>query len=183
VEQGSRQDLGRSIAVHRGTFSAGGWSWYLGGMLLLASVVGPIRAVIAPTPDQVRMGIEQVLAMAGIAMVVGVLVLILPVLRWRQQVDLYEGGFVWTSLTGVKVVTREQVRGVQLTRHRSRMGTRTVVLVTLADGRKLSITGVEQAEQFANIVGNFGRPLPVAAAPAPAWTAPGAGGGWRPPGT
>jgi hypothetical protein len=181
--QGARHDLGRGIAVHRGTFSAGGWAWYIGGILLLASVVGPIRAVIAPTPDQVQMGLEEVLTMAAVAFVVGVLVLIVPVLRWRQEVELFENGFVWTSLTGTKSVTRDQVRGVQLTRYHSKMGTRSVVEVALADGRKLSISGVDQAEQLANVIGAFGRPAPVAAAPTPAWSPPAVGAGWRPPGT
>ncbi len=180
--QGAPENLGRSIAVHRGTFSAGGWGWYIGGVLLLAAVVGPLRAVVAPTPDQVRMGMEGVLAMAGVALVAGMLVLIVPVLRWRQQVELFEGGFVWTGLTGVRSVTGDQVRGVELIHHRSRRGTRTEVKVALADGRKMSISGVDRAEQLANIIGAFGRPAPVAAAPAPGWSAPGAGA-WRPPGT
>jgi hypothetical protein len=181
--QGAPHDLGRSIAVHRGTFSAGGWFWYIGGVLLLAGVVGPIRAVIAPTPDQVQMGLAQVLLTGGAALVVGSLVLIVPVLRWRQQVGLFENGFVWTSLSGTKSVTRDQVRGVQLTRYRSRMGTYAKVEVTLADGRKLAISGVDQAEQLANVIGTFGHPQPVAAAPSPGWAAPAVGGGWRPPGT
>lgn len=180
--QGARDDLGRGIAVHRGTVSAGGWGWYVGGVLLLAGVVGPIRAVVAPTPDQVRMGLDQVLIMAGVALVAGFLVLILPVLRWRQQVELFENGFVWTSLTGVKSVTRDQVGGVRLIQHRSKMGIRTEIEVTLADGRKLSVSGVDQADQLANVIGAFARPQPVAAAATPGWSAP-AAGGWRPPGT
>jgi hypothetical protein len=181
--QASQHDLGRSIAVHRGTFSAGGWFWYIGGVLLLAGVVGPIRAVVAPTPDQVQMGLGQVFVMAGAALVIGALVLIVPILRWRQQVELFENGFVWTSLMGMKSVTRDQVRGVQLTRYRSKMGIYEKVAVTLADGRKVSISGVDQAEQLANLIGASGRSAPVAAAPAQGWPAPAVGGGWRPPGT
>lgn len=181
--QASQHDLGRSIAVHRGTLAAGGWGWYLGGILLLAGVVGPIRAVVAPTPDQVRMGMDQVLIMAGVALVAGTLVLVLPVLRWRQEVELFERGFVWTSLTGMKSASRDQVRGVELTRYRNRMGTREVVAVTLADGRKLSITGVDRAEQLANVIGAFGRAPAPPAAPAQGWSPPVAGAGWRPPGT
>ncbi|HTQ02535.1 MAG TPA: hypothetical protein VMI54_01720 [Polyangiaceae bacterium] len=178
---GSPHDFGRRITVHRGTFSAGGWAWYIGGLLLLASVVGPLRAVVAPTPDQVRMGFDDVLLTAGAALVLGLLVLIVPVLRWRQQVELFENGFVWTGLTGTRSIGRDQVRGVELIRHRSKMGVRTEIKVTLTDGRRLSVSGVDQPEQLANVIGTFGRPAPAAVAPTPGWSAP--AGGWRPPGT
>ncbi|MGC4087978.1 MAG: hypothetical protein QM756_08785 [Polyangiaceae bacterium] len=182
MTQASSANLGRSIAVHRGKFSAGGWFWYIGGLLVVAGIYGPIHALVAPSAQEAKAGLGSAFMTGGIALVIGLVVLIVPLMRWRQQVELFEHGFVWKKLLGTDTVARDQVRNLKSTRHITRMGTYVEVEVTLTSGRELSISGVEEPEQLANIIGSYARPLAQPAAAAPGW-APPAATGWRPPGT
>ena len=170
--------MGQRVAVHRGTFGAGGWLWYLGGICLLSGVLGLIKAG----------GDSQKLLTAVIALGVAPLLLIVPVLRWQQTVEVFEQGFVWKRLYGSVQVLRADVRNVTLITHHSRRGTYVEVKVELASGKSHSIVGVEQPEQLANL-------LRAAAPSAQQFSAhAGAGapgipqqtwgpGGWKPPGT
>lgn len=125
------------VSRHRGSFLAGGWLWYVGGLLAVSGVMSVFRGVIG-------MGFVTVLIGAG--------VLVLPVLRWKQTLDIDEGGLTLTKLTGVVKVPREQLKQVTLVHHRSRMGTWDALELVLADGREVEVSGIERAEEAANLV-------------------------------
>ena len=176
----SNASFGRSIGLHRGTISAGGWLWYLGGLCMLAGIVTAVKSV-AGASDTASAG-APTLSMAAMSAGVGVLLLILPVLRWRQQLEVFENGFVWTRLLGSVQVPRSNVRGAQLTRHLTRMGAHSELVVELADARSLSITGLDRAEQLRNMLAAFaGSAAPAVSAAAPGGWSPPSHGGWTPP--
>jgi len=168
---GSDGAFGRSLSLHRGTFSSGGWLWYIGAVLLAAGVLNLAQAVGLSVGKGTPTG---TVGMAFGCFVGSFLLLIVPVTRWRQQVELFEGGFVWSRLTGKLSVPRNEVQGTQLITHHSRSGSHVEVVVHLASGRELSMSGLSQADQLANMLSAYSRPL------APAVMA-GAPGGWRPP--
>jgi len=170
---GSDGAFGRSLSLHRGTFSSGGWLWYIGAVLLAAGVLNLAQAVGLSVPT--KGASTGTLGMALGCFVGSFLLLIVPVTRWRQQVELFEGGFVWSRLTGKLTVPRNEVQGTQLITHHSRSGTHVEVVVQLASGRELSMSGLSQADQLANMLTAYARP------PAPPVMA-GTAGGWRPPG-
>jgi len=174
---GSQTGLGRSLSLHRGTFSSGGWLWYIGAVLLASGVLNLARAVGVSVPSKggPSSPMEALILAAG-SFVFGALLLIVPVLRWRQQVELFEGGFVWSRLISKVTVARSEVQGTELITHHSRSGTHVEVVVHLADGRELSMSGLSGADQLANMLTAYARPL---IQPAMAATP----GGWRPPGT
>lgn len=116
---------------------AGGWLWYLGGLLIISGVMSLPR-------DAVAMGLVTILIGAGC--------LVIPVLRWKQTLEIDEAGLTWTRLNGVVKVPREQLKNVTLIHHHGRMGAHDEVEVVLTDGRTLSINGVERAEEAANLV-------------------------------
>ena len=173
--------MGQRVAVHRGTFGAGGRLWYLGGICALAGVVGLIKAGAD----------SQKLLTALIALGIAPLLLIVPVLRWKQTVEVFEQGFVWTRLYGSVQAARADIRNVTLITHHSRQGTRIEVKVELAGGKSYSMVGVEQPEQLANLLRaeapngpqNFSAPagapgLPTTRGiPQQSWGP----GGWKPP--
>lgn len=172
-------DLGQRISVHRGRVGAGGWLWYLGALCLASGVLGLARG----GPGNGAERVQTSLAALG----VGVVLLIVPILRWRQMVEVFEHGFVWTRLLGVVRVARPEIRDATLIRHRSRQGTREEVKVELVSGKAYSIVGVEQADQLVNLL-RARAPNPASeqrpgssapGSPAPGWS-PGA---WKPPGS
>jgi len=178
-------NLGQSISKHRGTFGAGGLFWYLGGLAVLAGLIALAR-VVSPAPGQTA----AETAMTGLAaLVVGALCLLMPVSRWRQSVEVFEHGFVWTHLLGARTVARADIAGVELLTSHTRMGSVTKVTVSLRSGKEITLAGLENAVQLANFLRSAPPPAvqpwaPPGAAPATAWTPPGAApGGWRPPGT
>ncbi len=116
---------------------AGGWLWYVGGLLVVSGVMSLVRGVIG-------MGLVTVL--------IGAAVLVLPVLRWKQTFELDESGITVTKLTGVVKVPREQLKKVTLVHHRGRMGTYDALELALTDGREIEIAGIERAEEAANLV-------------------------------
>jgi hypothetical protein len=181
MSSGMRLDGRRPLAAHHGQFSAGGWSWYVGGILLLAAVAnlvngnprGPAGAASAASP-------ASALGYAALSALAGILFLVMPVLRWRQRVDVFDDGFVWTRLLGTRSVRRDEVRGVRRIDHISRSVRYTEVEVQLDGGRTLSISGIENAEQLANMLVAFAQSPSAPAAGARGWTPP-APGGWTPP--
>jgi hypothetical protein len=174
--------FGQRVSTHRGTFGAGGWLWYLAFIFLLSGLVSLAKAGAAGDWGQALTGVT--------ALGVGVIVLIVPVLRWQQSVDFFEHGFVWKRLYGVLQVAREDIRSATMITHHGRQGTRTELKVDLVSGKSLSIVGVEQPEQLVNLLrtppptgphASFNAAL---AAHAPEGPQPGWGpGGWKPPGT
>jgi hypothetical protein len=158
----------RLLSQHAGQLSAGGWFWFAGGVLLASAVAQLAKAgstAAGKSPDM-----TSAAEFAAVAALGGVLFLVIPILRWRQRVEVFDDGFVWTRLLGTQAVQRNQVRAVRRIQHYARAGNYMEVEVSLNDGRRLSITGVENAEQLANMLAAFGQ------APSPA-----APTGWAPP--
>jgi hypothetical protein len=126
----------------------------------------------------------QVLSMSTVSAAIGALLLIVPVLRWRQVVTCYERGLSWKRLIGEKTVRRDEVQDVVFIAHRGRYGNYDEVEIRTASGT-LAITGIADAQQLVNHL----RAWLGAAAPPRAsgpqgggWTPPpGSGGGWTPP--
>lgn len=164
-------EMGQRVAVHRGTFGSGGWMWYVGGLLLVAGGMGLGKAALHADSSQLGTGV------AGL--VIGTLLLIVPLTRWRQQVEVFERGFVWTKLLGKVEATRDQIRDAKWIRHISKRGQHDEVEVTLVNGKCHSMTGLDHSEQLTNLLrATSPQPVPAAAAAGQAWT-PGA---WTPPG-
>jgi len=156
--------LGPSLSVHRGTIGAGGWLWYVGAVLVASGVMALVKGQLAG---------------AALGTGIGALLLALPVYRWRQQLEVFENGFVWSRIGGRTLVTRAEVSGTELLAHRSRTGQHVELVVHLAGGRALSIAGLEGAEQARAFIDRRPAAAPPAGA-APGWEPPAAG--WRPPG-
>lgn len=175
-------DLGQRVSSHRGTFGAGGWLWYLAIIFLVSGVVSLVKGAAAGDSGQMLTGVLAFGASAVVAIV--------PLLRWRQAVDVFERGFVWKRLYGEQQVSRAEIRNATMTTHHTRQGTRVEVNVELQNGKSCTIVGVEQPEQLANLLRAAppsGYPSAAAnvggAAPAPVNSAQGwAPGGWKPPG-
>lgn len=163
--------LGQRLAAHPGSFRAGGWLWYVGVVLALAGILGGAKGVQALIGGDA--GAMESLGTAACALALSPLVLIVPLLRWRQSVVVYEGGLVHARLFGSATIRRDEVAGVTLTHHRSRSSSHHEVEVRLRDGRVHSVTGIDGAEQLASYVSAW------TAAPA---VVPVAAGGWTPPG-
>ncbi len=171
-------ELGQLISRHRGSFLAGGWGWYVGGILLLSSVawlIGFFKALIAGDGNP----LEQ-LVMMFFAVLVGLLFLIAPVLRLAQAVEVFEHGLVHRRPWGATTIRRDQVAAARRITHRSRGGAYEEVELELRDGGAISFTGIGGAEQIVA----FARSWIGGGAPAPSpggWTPPSSGGGWTPP--
>ena len=162
--------LGRMISVHRGTFSSGGWLWYLGGLCLVGV---PFSAFRDPL-------------LAAIAAGLGLLLLVLPIFRWRQSFDVYEEGFAWKRLTGEIIIPRDGVQSVQLVTHHSQVGSYQEVIIRLWDRRELSGRGLSDIESLANLLSSWTRTpaaptANVSAPPVDAQNNSGQSSGWVPP--
>ncbi len=200
------ENLGQSLSKHRGTFGGGGWLWYLGGVFELGALVTLVKIVNVP-PGQ---SAASIAGNALILMGVGAALLIFPVLRLKQTVEVFEHGFVWTRLIGTRIVPRTAIEEARVLTETDRMGSITRVITTLRDGEEITMSGLEGAEQLANFLrpvatqpANRGVPAqpwsppnaaapvqpwspPNAEAPAQGWSQPNPGaapGGWKPPGT
>jgi hypothetical protein len=153
-------------------FSSGGWLWYVGAILLLSGVgnLAQVAGVYVPSKG----GATGSLGLAAAGFIIGALVLIGPVLRWRQQVELFERGFVWTRLLGTHRVRREDIRHTDLITHHGRAASYVEVIVHLTSGRELSMEGLDHAEQLANMLSAYSRPMiqPAQAAATRGWTPP-----------
>ena len=94
--------FGRAVGEHDGRFGAGGWLWYIGGVLVLAGVMNSAQGVMgffAHAPDalsKVGLGLG-----AGVA---GALILLVAIVRWRQKVVVFERGLVHTRLIGTREI-------------------------------------------------------------------------------
>lgn len=173
-------DLGRSLSRHPGTFMAGGWLWYISGLLIVAAALGAGRALLmllglaAMDPNNSPISALLTAALGGF---IGLLCAIVPVLRWRQSLEIFEGGLVWTRLIGDKTWPRSQLKKVRHVTHHSRQGTSYEVEITLTDGSIHGIVGLDQSQQAANLVHQvIGLPAPATTGALPMGT------GWRPPG-
>ncbi|MGE0792303.1 MAG: hypothetical protein AB7S26_41905 [Sandaracinaceae bacterium] len=174
--------MGAKLSEHGGMIRAGGWGWYMGVIMVLAgfgNLVAGVKAMIAGTGT-----LLEAVALTLVCFVIGALILLSPILRWRQHVTLYENGLVWRRLTGEKTIARSDVKRVQRTIHRSRYGSYDEVEIETPSGW-VSIKGIDGSEQIANTVSAW---LRGGSAPATGWAPPSSGGappasgGWTPPG-
>jgi len=182
-------DMGRSLSRHEGTIMAGGWLWYLGGILLLAGLFGIGSGAFAVISGSATLapdtGLPRIVT-GIIALGISPLLLIWPVLQWRQVLEIFEGGIHWQRLVlADQRIPAANLRAVTHVTHRSRSGTSIELVVTLADGSELSISGLDRADQAANLIAQLTRggaaPPTGPAGPAGGWSPP-AAGGWQPPG-
>ena len=174
--------MGNKLGTHRSSFAGIGWTIYVGAIALLAApanLLGAGKGEVSPIGER--------LAMAGICLVVGAL--LLPALmRLRQVVDVFERGMVLRRLLGTKTINAVDVQSVKHIHHSSRNGSYEEVELELKNGTSHSINGIKQADQLVAYIRAWGRAgAPAAAlghaAPAGGWTPPVQAGGWRPPST
>jgi hypothetical protein len=171
-------EMGRSLSVHRGEFSAGGVLWYMGGLCSLGSVVGIVQALLGKgAAGQVGVGCAGLVASLG--------ALAVAYNRWKQVLEIFEGGFVLSRPFGARRATREEIEKVSVVTHTSSRGTYVEMTIELTNGKTTGIRGIEQIQQAANLIAG---PAP---SPAPAstrqWRPPAASdasssSGWTPPG-
>jgi hypothetical protein len=163
-------NLGQPISKHPGTFGAGGWLWYVAAVLIFGGVAALFR-MGSPPPGQAAL---DMVVTGAVGIGVGGLLLLLPLARLRQSVEVFEHGFVWKRMFGTQVVPRSEITNVELLTVNRNMGAITKVTVTLRMGQSLCLAGLQNAQQLANFLGPAGVPAPAAAP---------VSGGWRPPGT
>lgn len=156
-------ELGRSVSIHRGRFAAGLMMWYAGGVCALGSVVRLFQGLTAQAAP-------EDLGFSVLGIVISSFFLAWAYMRWKQVLEIFELGFVWQRLLGTHTVRRDQIKQVSHVTHTSRRGTYVEVVVELTDGGSLSIVGIEQPEQVANLLA---QPSLSAAPAATGWTPPG----------
>jgi hypothetical protein len=147
-------------------------------MLLVAGVV----SILGLTEGAAKVPFPDRLPTALACLVIGALLLLPGLMRFKQNVVVFERGLIWNRLLGPKTVTADQLQGTKLIRHTGRNGVYDEVELLLKGGGSYSINGVKDAEQLIAYIRAWSNPMPVAAPAAGGW-APPAAGGWRPPGT
>ncbi|MFE7113444.1 hypothetical protein ACFU98_44940 [Streptomyces sp. NPDC057575] len=159
--------LGRRVASFRGTFTQGSHFQYAGFLALalgLSSLTGLTETLF---PDRTGTVADGLYALGA-----GTVCLAPFVLRWLQEVVVYEHGVVRRRLTGTRTVMKSRIAHVQSTRKTSIWGgTYDRIDVTLNKGTALRITGIKDPLHLMSFLA------------APENTAgPGqAQGGWQPP--
>jgi hypothetical protein len=157
-------NLGRSLSVHRGRFGAGLYLWWGGGVCALGSVIGLFQALLGK-------GVAGQAGFSAIALPVSLGALAWAYMRWKQVLEIFEGGFVWQRLIGTHTVTRDQIKEITHMTHRIGNESYVELIVDLVGGKRLGIVGIEEP----------GRAGELLAGPAPQ-PAPAGGTGWTPPG-
>jgi len=77
-------------------------AWYIGLVMIVAAGFNAFNGTKEMLAGEAT--ISQVLGITAVTLVIGVLLLIVPVLRWRQRVICYEHGLVWHRLYGDKTM-------------------------------------------------------------------------------
>jgi len=144
--------MGKSLSVHRGSFGAGGWLWYVSSVCLLAAASG--FAGVGTAAKQALA--ERAPASIG-ALVMGVAFLVVPLLRWRQTVEVFEHGFVWSRLHRVVRVPATEVRDVSWLKHQTKRSAQDEVKIELVSGQRHSIVGVNDPEKLVNFLRSWAR--------------------------
>jgi hypothetical protein len=144
--------LGRPISTHRGTLGAGGWLWYVGGILILSAFLAVYRFMQVLVLGSPFAQAGDTLGTAALSFAIGTALLVVPVLRWRQSVELCEDGLVWRRMFGSRTLRRDEIAGARMVQHHSRMGSYTEVEVELRAGGSFSIKGVDRPEQLRNAI-------------------------------
>jgi hypothetical protein len=143
-------DLGKSLSLHRGSLDFRGWLLQLGVVCLFAGTSG-ITGI----------GSKQTFA-ERVPPSVGMLVLalafwVVPLMRWRQTVEIFERGLVWSRLHGAVRVAAEQVQDVSWLKHKAKLSSHDEVKLALTNGKRYSIVGVGECEQLVNFLRSWAR--------------------------
>jgi hypothetical protein len=172
--------LGRPLSIHRGKFSAGGSAWYIGGVLVVAGLVGIVQGLLGKGLEHSGIGL--------VGLVIGLVVLLLPLARWKQTLEIFENGFVWKRLFGTTTVTRDQIVAAKYKQFNEKLNTVLEFSIELNGGKLLVVVGIDQAEQAANLLAASSAGPSSASDGGSGWTPPSApatgpaGTGWTPPG-
>ena len=148
----ARVEMGKRLSQHRGGVAAGGWLWYVALLCVLASASGLAGVGTAAKQSFA----ERAPASLG-ALVLGLSFLVVPLLRWRQRVEIFERGLVWSRLYGTVRITADQVRGVSWHKLQTRRGSHDVVKIELTGGRRHSIVGLSEPEKLVNFLRSWAR--------------------------
>jgi hypothetical protein len=165
------EQYGPSLSTHRGTIGAGGWLWYVVGLLVLGIGASLVRAVSGLASPAAAAANADALPAALMCVCMLPFALAIPLLRWRQQLEIFQNGYVWTRLIGVKQGARGSIAKVTQVQHIGRSGNHIELRVELRSGGELSIAGVERADQAANLLANLTQVAP-SGPPQPAWAPP-----------
>ena len=174
-----RVEMGHKLGRHGSTIAGVGWTLYVGALLLISGVV----SLLGLTQAAAKMPFSDRLPTGAAGLVIGALMLLPALMRWKQSVEVFERGLIWYRLLGTKTLTAAEVQGSKLIRHTGRSGQYDEVELQLKNGGSYSINGLKEAEQLVAYVRAWSNPSPVAVAPAAGGWAPPAAGGWRPPGS
>jgi hypothetical protein len=156
-------ELGRSVSIHRGRFAAGLMMWYAGGVCALGSAIRLFQGLTGQAAPEDN-------AFSALGLVISSFFVAWAYMRWKQVLEVFERGFVWKRLLGTHTVKLDQIKQVSHITHTSRRGTYVEVAVELTSGKTLSIVGIEQPEQVANLLA---QPSLSAVPIATGWTPPG----------
>lgn len=137
-------EYGRWIAAHSGRFMAGGWLWYVGGIIVAAGFSGVVHVASGGDLSE-GMG-----AMIGFP--IGGALLLVAVARWRQRLDVYERGAVWRRMWGAKSIRFADVQNARILTTHSNTGAATEVELCLNDGRSVVLpNSLADVTQVANL--------------------------------
>lgn len=126
--------------MYRGTVGAGGLWWLYGGIGVMGTLSG--------------LG-QGELSLAAALLGSTLLVLWMPVSRWRQTLTIHEHGLVWRRPLRERVVPREQVLGAKAEWRHGEMSTASELVVTLPLGQRLQIRGLAEPTRAAEELGRF----------------------------
>jgi len=171
--------MGHKLGTHGSTIAGVGWTLYVGALLSVSGVV----SLFGLTQAAAKIPFSERLPLASAALVIGALMLLPALMRWKQSVEVFERGLVWHRLLGTKTVIAAEVQGSRLIRHTGRNGQYDEVELQFSNGGSCSINGLKEAEQLIAYVRAWSGPAPAVVAPAAGGWAPPVAGGWRPPGT
>ncbi|MEZ0094023.1 hypothetical protein [Streptacidiphilus sp. EB129] len=140
--------LGPQVARHQGTFRVVSYLQYIGAFLLVLGVLGVTGLGQNIDPNHSGTPLEGLGALA-----LGALAYAPFVYWWRQEVVVYEQGFVWRRLTGTRTVQRTEIRSVRPIKvSHFLLGQYEEVEVTLRDGRRLSMVRVQEAGRLSRLL-------------------------------
>ena len=171
--------MGRKLGTHGSTIAGVGWTLYVGVLLFISGAV----SLLGLTQAAAKIPLSDRLPTAAAGLVIGALMLLPALMRWKQRVEVFERGLLWHRLLGTKVLAAADVQASKLIRHTGRSGQYDEIELELRNGGSHSINGLKEADQLIAFVRAWSNAPPAAMAPAAGGWAPPAAGGWRPPGT
>jgi hypothetical protein len=139
--------LGAYVAGYRGSPKTGVALTMAGvvfiGLGLMNLVVGMVELLRRTEDAPLYLGIAPCL------LVLGALVLLPILVRWRQSVDLFEHGFVWKRITRTLTIRRDQIRSVARSLRKTRYEEYVVLDIELSHG-KVRIAGLTRGDELAD---------------------------------